>query len=176
MKVEITRWKTSTKEDKHRKGSIKKCVVEIGYGDHWNADFTLAVIAAPLLKRVKENKQGAPCVDDEDVPEELRSTSCAPKENEWDTDENFFKRWDFAMDEMIFAMEEIANGNANEPSPYTKEGEMVFGEIDKTTGVGPISFEGYEETEDSRKAYIDYYDRIRNGCRLFGLHFTNLWT
>ena len=176
MKVEITRYKSNTKEDKWRKGSIKKCVVEIGYGDHWNADFTLAVIAAPLLKRVKENKQGAPCVDDEDVPEELRSTSCAPKENEWDTDENFFKRWDFAMDEMIFAMEEIANGNANEPSPYTKEGEMVFGEIDKTTGVGPISFEGYEETEDSRKAYTDYHDRIRNGCRLFGLHFTNLWT
>lgn len=29
MKVEITRWKTNSKEDKWRKGSIKKCVVEL---------------------------------------------------------------------------------------------------------------------------------------------------
>ena len=32
MKVEITHWKSNTKEDKHSKGSIKKCVVEVGYG------------------------------------------------------------------------------------------------------------------------------------------------
>ena len=33
MKVEITRYKSNTKEDKHRKCSIKNCVVEVGYGD-----------------------------------------------------------------------------------------------------------------------------------------------
>lgn len=178
MKVEITRWKSNTKEDKHRKGSIKKCKVEIGYGDDWNADFTLAVIAAPLLKKVKENKHSAPYVDEQDVPEELRPPVGTDKDDPnhpWE-DENFFKRWEHILDEIIFAMEEIASDNANEPSPYTKEGEMVFGEIDEETGVGSITFEGYEETKDSREAYNNYHARIRNGCRLFGVYFTNLWT
>ena len=53
---------------------------------------------------------------------------------------------------------------------------MVFGEIDKTTGVGSITFEGYEETKDSREAYNNYHARIRNGCRLFGVYFQDLWT
>jgi molybdopterin molybdotransferase len=43
--------------------------------------------------------------DDIDVPEELRSTSAPPKENEYDTDANHFARWDWVMDEMIFAFE-----------------------------------------------------------------------
>lgn len=33
------------------------------------------------------------------------STSAPPKKNEWDTDENHFKRWDWIMVEMIFAFE-----------------------------------------------------------------------
>ena len=176
MKVEITRYKSNTKEDKHRKGSIKKCVVEVGYGDDWNADFTLAVIAAPLLKKVKENKQGAPCVDDADVPEELRSTSCAPKENEWDTDANHFKRWDYVLDEMLFAMQEIANGNENEPPYHTKAGTMEFGDVDKKTKTGPVIFKGWESTPESKAANKAYHDRVQNGCVLFGTYFRSLWT
>lgn len=178
MKVEITRWKTNSKEDKWRKGSIKKCVVEVGYGDDWNCDWTIATIVLPLLKKVKENKHSAPYVDEQDVPEELRPPVGVDRDDPnhpWE-DENFFKRWEHILDEIIFAMEEIASDNANEPSPYTKEGEMVFGEIDKTTGVGSITFEGYEETKDSREAYNNYHARIRNGCRLFGVYFQNLWT
>lgn len=176
MKVEITRWKTNSKDDKWRKGSVKKCVVEVGYGDEWNADWTIATIVLPLLQKLKEKKQGAPCVDDEDVPEELRSSSCAPKEHEWDTDENFFKRWDYALDEMIFAMEEIANDNENEPPYYTKQGETVFGEIDPATGVGEITFEGWETTPESVAANKSYHERIRKGCILFGKHFNALWS
>lgn len=175
MKVEITRWKTNSKEDKWRKGSIKKCVVEVGYGDDWNGDWTIATIVLPLLKRIKENKQGAPCVDDEDVPEELRSNSCAPKENEWDTDENFFKRWDYVMDEMIFAMEEIANDKENEPPYHTKHGEMTFGEIDPYTKTGEIKFEGWESTPESEAANKAYHERVQNGCRLFGTYMMAMW-
>lgn len=171
MKVEIKRYRSGK-----QRGGIRKNVVEIDDYDVWGADWLLAEIAHPLLVKLKEKKQGAPLVEDENVPEELRSTSCAPKENEWDIDENHFKRWDWVLDEMIFAMQEIANDNANEPSPYTKKGEMVFGEIDEKTGTGTITFEGYEETEGSRKAYTDYHNRIKNGCRLFGVYFQSLWT
>lgn len=176
MKVEITRWKTNSKYDKWRKGSVKKCVVEVGYGDEWNADWTIATIVLPLLKKLKESKQGAPCVDDEDVPEELRSTSCAPKENEWDTDENWFKRWEYALDEIIFAMEEIANDNANEPPFHTKVGEMNFLPIDPDTNTGEIEFTGWESTPESEEAYRAYHKRIENGCRLFGKYFQSLWS
>jgi hypothetical protein len=44
-------------------------------------------------------------VDDEDVPEELKSTSAPPKECVWDVDANHFKRWDYILDEMIWSFE-----------------------------------------------------------------------
>lgn len=176
MKVEITRWKTNSKEDKYRKGTIRKCSVDIGYGDDWSVDWLIATIAVPLLKKLKETKQGSPFVDDEDVPEELRSSSCPPKENEWDTDENFFKRWDYALDEMIFAMQEIANDNENEPPYFTKQGEIVFGEINPDTKTGEITFEGWESTPESVAANKAYHKRIQKGCILFGKYFTSLWS
>jgi hypothetical protein len=37
------------------------------------------------VETIKKDKHGAPFVDDEDVPEELKSTSAPPKENEYDT-------------------------------------------------------------------------------------------
>lgn len=62
-----------------------------------------------MLKQLKETKQGAPYVDDEDVPEHLRKSAAPPTENEWDTDDNHFKRWDYVLDEMIFAFESKQN-------------------------------------------------------------------
>lgn len=171
MKVEIKRYRSGKQN-----GSIRKNVVEIDDYDVWSANWLLAEIAHPLLVKLKEKKQGAPFVEDEDVPEELRSTSCAPKENEWDTDDNHFKRWDWALDEMIFAMQEIANDKENEPPYHTKTGTMEFGEIDKSTGVGPINFVGWESTPESVATNKAYHDRVQNGCRLFGLHFQNLWS
>lgn len=34
------------------------------------------------------------------------STSARPKENDWDIDEFHFKRWDWILDEMIFAFDQ----------------------------------------------------------------------
>ena len=79
--------------------------VKIDYWDTWSMDHTLSPIILPMLRQLKEVKHGAPFVDDEDVPEELKSTSAPAKENEWDTDANHFARWDWAMAEMIFAFE-----------------------------------------------------------------------
>lgn len=170
MKVEITRYKSGK-----RRGDIKKCNVEVTYGSEWNADWTIATMVLPLLQKVKECKQGAPFTSDEDVPEHLRSTACAPVE-EWETDDNWFKRWEYILDEIIFAMQEIANGNENEPPFHTKEGEMVMKEINPETGLGDIVFEGWESTPESEEAHRSYHARVQNGCRLFGKYFTALWT
>ena len=80
--------------------------VRIDDYDTWSMDHTLAPIILPMLKQLKETKHGSPWTDDEDVPEELRSTSAPPKKDEYDTDDNHFLRWDWVMGEMIWAFEQ----------------------------------------------------------------------
>jgi len=55
--------------------------VKIDRWDTWSMDHTLAHIIITMLKQLKETKHGAPCTDDEDVPEYLRSHMAQPKEN-----------------------------------------------------------------------------------------------
>jgi len=85
--------------------------VRIDPWDTWSMDHTLAMIVVPMLRQLRAVNHGAPLVDDEDVPEHLRSTAAPPRENEWDTDANHFLRWDWVMDEMIFAFETKLNDN-----------------------------------------------------------------
>lgn len=84
-------------------------LVKVDRQDIWNADYTLALIIYPVLKKLKESKQGAPFVDDDDVPDSLKAVSAPPKENEWDTDKFWFDRWDYVLNEMLFAFHCILN-------------------------------------------------------------------
>ena len=152
--------------------------VKIDYWDTWSMDHTLGKIALPMLKQLKDKKHGSPCVDDEDVPEELKSTSAPAKENEWDVDGNHFKRWDWVMDEMIFAFEHHIN----------KEWEEAYrsGEFDHKS----VACEWYENgkpkmfrlEEGPKHTYKADYEgmriveeRIKNGFRLFGKYYQGLW-
>lgn len=87
----------------------RKEYVRIDKYDTWNMDNTLALIILPMLKQLQATKHGAPYVDDEDVPEAIRSTSASPKENEWDTDDYHFHRWEWIINEMIFAFENVVD-------------------------------------------------------------------
>lgn len=133
--------------------------------DSWNADHTIALIAAPLLQQLKRDKHGSGMVDDEDVPEELRSTSAPPKENEWDTDDNLHKRWDWVLDEMIWALTEHANGNGN--SKFYDHSE-VDEEADLMVQVAQIKCD--------REGLEAYEARKQRGFELFGKYFQNLWS
>jgi len=152
--------------------------VHIDRWDTWSMDHTLGQIALPMLKQLQTKKQGAPYVDDEDVPEELKSTSAPPKENEWDTDENWFKRWDWVMNEMIFAFE----------NHLDKDWEDAYrsGEFDTKTVACAWDENGkatmYKQVDGPNHTYkCDYEgmkvveDRIKNGFRLFGKYYQNLW-
>ena len=79
-----------------RKRTVK---IKLHEYDSWNVDDTLALIILPLLKQLRENQQGSPGVQDEDLPEELRSVEC------WET------RWKWVLDEMIWAFEQLVNGS-----------------------------------------------------------------
>jgi len=83
----------------------RKINVRIDNYDTWSMDHTLAYIVVPMLKQLKEKTHGAPFIHDEDVPEHLRKSTAPPTKYEWDTDENYFKRWEWVMNEMIFAFE-----------------------------------------------------------------------
>ncbi len=78
--------------------------VKIDRYDTWSMDHTLADIILPMLKQLNTEKHGAPHVDDEDVPMELQSW-VSPSKDEYDTDGHHFARWDYVLNEMIFAFE-----------------------------------------------------------------------
>ena len=146
--------------------------IQIDPWDTWSADHTLSMIILPLLKQLKATQHGAPFVDDEDVPDVLKSTAAPPKENEWDTDDNHSKRWDYALDEMIWAFEKLVDDDwesefySGKHESFTvkrEDGmyEWVKGENDTFT----VDQEGINKVND----------RIQNGLRLFGKYYRSLW-
>ena len=139
--------------------------VKIDRWDTWSMDYTLSHIIVPMLKQLKETKHGAPFVDDEDVPEELKSTSAPPKENDWDTDENHFKRWDWALNEMIWAFEQNLDTNSEEK--FFDHAEWYEKEKDFNKNLHKIKID-----QPGLKAH---QDRKANGFRLFGKYYEGLW-
>jgi len=129
----------------------RKLKVHIDDYDVWGAHHTLALVIHPMLVRLKEKKHGAPCTDDSDVPEHLRSTAFTPKERSYDLDDGFFKRWDWIMDEMIWTFSQEMDADADEQF-----------------------FMGVGENFDKEKA-LAWEARKANGLRLFGKYYSNLW-
>lgn len=157
MKVNIGRY---PKGDTERKISVK-----IEPWDTWSADHTLSLIIVPLLQKIKEDKQGSPNVDDADVPEHLRSTAAPDKENEWDTDDNWHLRWEYVLDEMLWAMNQIASNNENDDKFFDDS------EVDETKGI----MEQIHAIKIDREGLEAHHLRIQKGCELFGKYFQSLW-
>lgn len=138
--------------------------VKIDYWDTWSMDCTLSPIIYPMLVQLQKTKQGSPHVDDDDVPEHLKSTTAPPKENEWDTDEHWHKRWDWVMSEMIWAFEQLSD-TENESQFYDHS------EIDDKAGLS----EQVSKLKVDREGLDAHNKRIQNGLRLFGKYYRGLW-
>lgn len=158
------------------KGERKVQVIIDDY-DAWNVDSTLSIIIVPLLKKMQEDKHGAPYVDDEDVPDELKSTS-APKltQEQLDTghvDELHFKRWDWVVEEMIWAFEQ--HGTDWENQYYSGKHDFSW----EKTENGDF-YEMKSGPKDTFKIDKDgmtkHRQRMDNGLRLFGKYYSCLWT
>ena len=147
----------------------RKVEIQIDDYDSWNCDHTLSLIALPLLKQLKEQKQGAPWVDDEDVPEELRSTSAKPKENEYDIDEFHFARWDYVLDCILWSLEQHVNYDPEEDK-FFKFNEAVESEsgLEKLLGKG--------KCEIDKEGLEAYHARKQKGFVLFGKYLRNMWS
>ena len=152
--------------------------VKIDKFDAWNAFETLSLIILPLLQEVKKDKHGSPNTDDSDVPEGLglRSTEAPPVKDQWDTDDNWHKRWEWVLDEMIWTFEQLQPGYDWESQYESGEHDIQFVPCkDK-----PSLSEMVRGPNDTYKAdYIaiaEHRKRIDNGLRLFGKYFQCLWT
>lgn len=152
--------------------------VKIDHYDTWSMDHTLSHIILPMLKQLKKDKHGSPLVDDEDVPEELRSTSAPAKENEWDTDDNHFKRWDWVMDEMIQAFECKVNDDW-EDQYRSGEHDMKSVPCAWDADGKPTLYTFEDGPNNTYKCDYDalfaHHKRNANGFRLFGKYYEALW-
>lgn len=152
--------------------------VKIDPWDTWSMDSTLGQIALPMLRQLYINKQGAAQVEDQDVPENLRSTAAPPRENEWDPDANLQARWDWVLEEMIFAFEHhldeswrdrFSSGEPDHrsvPCEWDSAGKPTMYRLER----GPndtyeCDWEGIKKVQQ----------RIDNGFRLFGRYYQSLW-
>ena len=156
----------------------RQVYVRIDKYDTWSMDHTLAQIILPMLKQLQATKHGAPHVDDTDVPKELWSANAEPKESEYSPDSNHFARWDYVLDEMIFAFESKVAGTwqdkyssgvhdwTSEPCEWDANGKPMMYKM----GTGPnntykCDYEGMELEQR----------RISRGFKLFGKYYENLW-
>ena len=146
--------------------------VKIDKYDTWSMDSTLAHIILPMLKQLKATKHGAPFVDDMDVPDILKSTSAAPKENDWDTDANWHLRFDWVLGEMIFAFQSDVD-DTWEARFRTGESDWEF--IDREDGTSEMVKGANDTTEYDWDGLKAYQDRMQNGFSLFGKYYTSLW-
>jgi len=128
----------------------QKTKIRIDKYDTWSMDHTLAPIILPMLKQLKGTKHGAPNVDPEDVPDNLRTSSQEYHryKREGETDPKFFERWDWVLDEMIWAFEQKCRDDWQADYYYNK-----------------WDMEGMKA----------HQARMTNGFRLFGKYYEGLW-
>lgn len=134
----------------------QKISVHIDPWDTWSMDHTLADIVLPMLIQLRDTAHGSPMVDDEDVPhlakrglssnESAQLDLFASDEHDHEVWEQCHTRWQWVLNEMIYAFD----CKANKDDVYMR-------------------FRG--DLDAARKEQ----DRIANGFRLFGKYYEGLW-
>lgn len=160
----------------------RKVKVHIDNFDVWSADYTLAMIIAPTLKKLKEVQHGYPHVDNDDVPEELHISQEDREKYEHDgsVDSKHEARWNYILDEMIWAFEQHADEDSYDQFHHNVDQlEMVFTKLDDK----PASTVDFNYQKDPTKPayWVDmegkkaHHARMKNGVRLFAKYYESLW-
>jgi hypothetical protein len=151
----------------------RKISIQIDNYDVWGADHTLALIIHPTLVKLRERKQGYPLVDDEDVPENIRSTSSRPLTEEEKCagllDDFAESRWDWVLEEMIWAFEQHINDDEWQTQYESGTHDFIVTENgDLKTGPNHTYVADYDGIKKHR-------ERMANGRRLFAKYYFSLW-
>lgn len=145
----------------------RQVYIKIDKYDSWSADHTLALIAVPLLKQLQATKHGAPLVDDLDVPEGLglRSYETDKLPSDGDVDSNHFRRWDWVLAEIIWALEQKTSDRCEQQFYSEKNPDL------KTTDFNAMM----DNLVVDRPGLQAWQARKSQGLQLFGKYFENLW-
>lgn len=156
--------------DSKKKRTIK---VHIDRWDTWSMDHTLAYIVLPMLKQLKATKHGAPYVDPKECPPELKPKKQTKKQKDnGETDSTHFERWDWVLDEMIFAFDSKVNDDW-EDQFESGEWDMQWKKLED--GCSQMVYGPNHTREHDWEGRKAYQERISNGFRLFGKYYENLW-
>lgn len=154
-----------------RKRTIK---IKTDRWDHWNAEHTMSLLILPILKDLQKHKHGYGFTDDEDVPEHLRSTAAPAKQHDWDTDDNHCKRYEWILDEIIWAHEQIVDDN-DEDQFHTGEIDFVLEPYEDKKGLSQLQHGPKHTYTTDEEGLKKHRDRIANGLRLFGKYYQSFW-
>lgn len=140
----------------------RRIKVEYDTYDTWGLDHTLALIIAPGLVQLKNTNHGYGMVDDEDAPAGLSDEA----------------RWNFIMDEMIWAFQEIAGNLEGEDQFYSGDVDYIWVDIignPELKGGGTLVKGPNHTFVVDYEAKKVYDDRIQRGTMLFGKYYRSLW-
>jgi hypothetical protein len=153
--------------------------IHIDEYDVWSADTTLSQIIVPILEKLKEVKHGTPYTDDEDVPEHLRSTNAPPVDTSVGmVDDLIHARWNWILDEMIWAHRSIIHEGAEEDSWYDPlpPGTPIIPSKTVENEDGSITWQvGNEHGIFNPKRRDAFLERQSRGLKLFGKYYCSLW-
>ena len=161
-------------------GQDQQVSVQIDPWDTYSMDHTLAHIILPMLEQLKNDKQGSPFVDLEDVPKELRGKKLTKKQQEnGELDDKHHERWDWVLDEMIYAFQSKVDEDL--------EDQFFTGEADYQSVVASWDSEGKPATyelvkgpnhtmEFDSEGWQAHQQRVQRGFELFGKYYTALWS
>lgn len=152
--------------------------VKIDHWDTWSMDSTLSLVILPMLKQLRDTKHGSPIVELEDVPEHLRTTGTQEYEAQsvfdfykedksYDDDyPNIHVRWDWVLNEIIWAFEQNVDHDA--------EGQFFdHSECDNTDRKNMLHSPSKMKVD--WVGFKSWQDRKLNGMRLFGTYFYGMW-
>jgi len=147
----------------------RKIKVKYHNYDTWNLDHTLALIILPGLKQLKATNHGYASVDNSDLP-----TACLK-------DASGEERWEWVMDEMIWAFSEMANDYPGQEAFQSGNVDFVWAKVDALGNDDPEGSLYRMDNGPNHTFSIDfegrkkYDERIQRGLTLFGKYYRNLW-
>jgi hypothetical protein len=152
----------------------RKIDIRLDNYDTWSMDHTLSLIIHPMLVQLKATKHGSPFIDDEDVPEHLRSAAAPPlteeEKNYGGVDKLHEARWDWILDEMIWAFYQEVNDDPDAPESPSAYSRRIADGIP------------FDDSPENRICWDEYFaenkkfnDRKANAFKLFGRYYQALW-
>lgn len=149
--------------------------VEIHDYDTWNMDSTLALVILPMLKQLKETKQGAPgsmpAFSQVSHYYSQETMAFYEEDNDVAWDEGH-KQWEEILDKMIWSFEQLLEDW--EDQYHSGEYDVLWEDVEGTDCKLMVHGPKHTHTFDF-KGYSKHLERIKEGFRLFGQYYMDLW-